>query len=202
MESEYPYRSGDVTHDVGRLWPPVVREIGSPPRSVCELGCGNGAFAKHLAALGHDVVGLDSSASGIQNAQASPSSARFVEASIYDEIAAEWRGRFDVVVAVEVLEHLMLPRELIRRARELLKVGGRLVITTPYHGYWKNLLIVLAGKFDSHFSPLWDGGHVKFFSRATLRSLVEEDLVVRRIGGAGRFPGLWKSLVLLAVKTE
>jgi 2-polyprenyl-3-methyl-5-hydroxy-6-metoxy-1,4-benzoquinol methylase len=201
-KNEYPYYGGDPPQDVRYLWPPVIEAIGAFPQSVCDLGCGNGAFGRRLAGLGHEVVGVDSSTSGIHNALAAVSGAKFLLRSIYDEIPGEMRGRFDVVVSMEVVEHLLLPRELIRRARELLRVGGRLILTTPYHGLAKNLLVVLSGRFDSHFSPLWDGGHVKFFSRSTLRKLVEEELVVERMWGTGRVPRLWKSLVLVGVKAE
>ena len=77
-------------------------------------------------------------------------------------------GTFDTVLSAEVVEHLFLPRELFARAREALGDGGRLVVTTPYHGYAKNLALAVFGQFDQHWVPLSDYGHIKFFSKATL----------------------------------
>jgi 2-polyprenyl-6-hydroxyphenyl methylase/3-demethylubiquinone-9 3-methyltransferase len=37
------------------------------------------------------------------------------------------------------------------------------VISTPFHGYWKNIALAVSGKFDDHFTALWNGGHIKFF---------------------------------------
>jgi hypothetical protein len=37
-------------------------------------------------------------------------------------------------------------------------------VSTPYHGYHKNLGLALSGKMDAHFTALWEGGHIKFFS--------------------------------------
>jgi hypothetical protein len=91
---------------------------------------------------------------------------------------------------------LYYPRELVKYARKCLKPNGRLIITTPYHGYWKNLLLAVSGKMDRHFTTLWDGGHVKFFSVATLSSLLEsEGFTNLKFDFAGRFPYLWKSML-------
>ena len=73
------------------------------------------------------------------------------------------------------------------------------MVSTPYHGYWKNLLLSVAGKWDSHHTALWDGGHIKFWSRSTLTKLLEANgFDVVDFKGAGRIYGLWKSMVLTA----
>jgi hypothetical protein len=80
-----------------------------------------------------------------------------------------------------------------------LKPDGYLVLTTPYHGYFKNLVLSILGKWDAHLSPLWEGGHIKFWSRATLtRLLAEANFEVIDFAGVGRVPYLWKSMVLVA----
>ena len=52
--------------------------------------------------------------------------------------------------------------------------GGEMIISTPYHGYLKNLALAITGKFDRHFTVLWDGGHIKFWSVKTLTKLLNE----------------------------
>ena len=77
--------------------------------------------------------------------------------------------------------------------------GGEIIISTPYHGYLKNLALALSGKLDAHFTALWDGGHIKFFSRNTLETLlVESGFEVTDFIGAGRWPYLWKSMLIKA----
>ena len=44
----------------------------------------------------------------------------------------------------------------------------------PHHGNLKNCAFALSGKLDAHFSALWDGGHIKFWSRRTLTALLQE----------------------------
>jgi 2-polyprenyl-6-hydroxyphenyl methylase/3-demethylubiquinone-9 3-methyltransferase len=78
------------------------------------------------------------------------------------------------VLSLEVVEHLYDPRAFARSAFDLLLPGGKLILSTPYHGYWKNLAIALFHHFDRHHGPLWDHGHIKFWSERTLTSLLVE----------------------------
>jgi 2-polyprenyl-6-hydroxyphenyl methylase/3-demethylubiquinone-9 3-methyltransferase len=106
---------------------------------------------------------------------------------------------FDVVVSTEVIEHVYAPRNLAKNAWHLLRPGGLLIMTTPYHGYLKNLVLALMGHFDAHFTALWDGGHIKFWSRRTLSILLSETGFTNiKFYGAGRCPLLWKSMVITA----
>jgi hypothetical protein len=73
------------------------------------------------------------------------------------------------------------------------------VVSTPYHGYLKNLAVSLAGKWDTHADPLWDCGHIKLWSRKTLaRLLTEAGFVDLRFRGAGRVPYMWMSMIMSA----
>ena len=57
--------------------------------------------------------------------------------------------------------------------------------------------MALTGKMDTHFTVLWDGGHIKFWSVKTLTKLLEEfgfEMVVFK--GSGRLPYLWKSMFI------
>jgi 2-polyprenyl-3-methyl-5-hydroxy-6-metoxy-1,4-benzoquinol methylase len=108
-------------------------------------------------------------------------------------------GLFDVVVSTEVVEHLFSPHLLPQFARRLLRENGKLIVSTPYHGYLKNLALSLAGKWDHHHTVLWHGGHIKFFSRETLTKLLEDNgFRVLSFHGVGRAPLLWKSMILVA----
>ena len=73
--------------------------------------------------------------------------------------------------------------------------------TLQSHGYFKNLAIAIAGKWDAHHSPLWDHGHIKFWSVRTLDKLLREAgfklIEFRRVG---RFPALAKSMIAIAYK--
>ncbi len=201
---EFPFESALPSHMHATLWP-VVRAFSEPLRPgmrLLDLGCGNGAMCGEYLALGCAVVGVDLSRSGIAIAREAHPQGRFEETHV-DETLLERLGEpsFDVVVSTEVVEHLYDPRTYARGCFAALKPGGRLVMTTPYHGYLKNLAIAVLGQWDSHANPLWDSGHIKLWSKATLGQLLSEaGFVNLRFRGAGRAPWLWKSLIVSADK--
>lgn len=59
---------------------------------------------------------------------------------------------------LEVIEHLYSPRQFVRRPYTALRPGGILIVTTPYWGYLKNLLLVLTNRIDHALTSLWEGG--------------------------------------------
>lgn len=202
---EYRYQSAQPTWANRYLWPHLVNVLeheSAAGAQLFELGCGSGATAAMLSERGYSVTGVDPSSSGIRVAKEAYPHIRFAERSAYDELAQEF-GAFDAVVSLEVIEHCYWPRRFADAILTLLKPGGLAVISTPFHGYWKNLALAIAGKFDFHWSPLWDGGHIKFWSERTLRALLEErGFTDVRFIRVGRIPPLAKSMIAVARKPK
>ncbi len=196
---EYQWDNEHASCSNPYIWDIVKDLLPSERSTVLDVGCGNGFLTAKITALGHDVQGLDSSTSGIDVASRSFPGARFHCASAYDDLKAF--GPVDCVVTSEVIEHLDKPKLFLRNIRDVLKPGGKLIITTPYHGYLKNLALSLVDGWDRHFSVDWDGGHVKFFSKKTLAKMLGDtgfgDLSFHP---AGRIYLLWKSIVFCARK--
>lgn len=165
-----------------------------------DLGCGNGSVAAYLAGQGWGVTGVDPSSEGIAQANTAFPHLRLEMGSAYDDLAAIY-GRFPVVLSLEVVEHVYAPRHFARTVFDLLEPDGMAIISTPYHGYLKNLALALTGRMDRHFTALWDHGHIKFWSVATLRALMTEagfvDVCFRRVG---RIPALAKSMIAIGKK--
>jgi 2-polyprenyl-3-methyl-5-hydroxy-6-metoxy-1,4-benzoquinol methylase len=195
----YPHRSSTPTHIHRWVWPQVKHLLPPAPGRVCDVGCGNGWASARLEALGYSVTGLDPSDEGIAIARGRGLTARFEEWGVYDATPADLRERFDAVVSLDVIEHLYFPRELARRAMELLCPGGTLILSTPYHGYVKNVALAITGRLDRHFAALRDHGHIKFFSGRTLTALLREAGFIEIAHfSCGRLPMLWKSMVVRA----
>lgn len=180
----------------------ILQELNASQR-VLDMGCGNGFVANEISKLGFEVHGVDRSPSGIQIARQTYPQVQFslgdVETAMVPDLFAS--ETFDAVVSTEVVEHVYNPRRFADNAFRLLKPSGSFVVSTPYHGYAKNLMLALTGKFDRHFTALWDGGHIKFWSRNTLSNLLlEKGFTDLKFLGAGRTPYVWKSMILVGRK--
>ncbi len=197
---DYGWRDGSAMASQAYLSKPIVTILNRlRARKVLDLGCGNGAFAHWLQAQGFEVVACDADIQGIQIGASRDSGVVFKHVGIYEPPEKLNCSGFDAVYATEVIEHLFAPAALPRFARSVLKPGGHLIVTTPYHGYLKNVLIALTGKWDYHHTALWEGGHIKFWSRRTLSTLLHDSgFEVVDFMGAGRICGLWKSMIVVA----
>ena len=200
----YKYQQSGEGFAHSYLLPILMDCLGECSGPVLDLGCGNGWIARCLLDAGFDVYGVDASISGVEIANGL-APGRFFQLDVQSgQLPVELDSiSFKTVISTEVIEHLYDPRGFLDFANRILtrggQSGGKMVVSTPYHGYLKNLVLALVGKTDSHFTVLWDGGHIKFFSRSTLESmLVERGFIVERFEGAGRIPYLWKSMLVAA----
>lgn len=135
--------------------------------NILEVGCGDGSFTRELAEHSSRVTAVDISASQIErNALAHPK-IKFVQHDVALTFPFE-NEAFDVIWCSEVLEHLFDPGFAVREMQRVLAPGGRLLVTVPYHGAFKDVLIALF-KWDEHFSPT--NPHIRFFTRKTLSKL-------------------------------
>lgn len=199
--SSYLYNDSNQGYSHSYIVPTVIKILKDFKNlRILELGCGNGYFCNVLTEMGHKVVGVDVSGTGIEIANKSFPGIRFIKSDVYDLLTNPILDgeSFDVVIAIEVIEHLRYPREFIKVAKKYLKREGLLLISTPYHGYLKNLAISLLNKWDNHFSVSWDVGHIKFFSVSTLRKmLVREGFNDISFRFSGRLPAFWKSMICI-----
>jgi SAM-dependent methyltransferase len=94
---------------------------------ILDAGCGTGQMLKHLEQLG-DAIGIDSSAQATSFAQ-SRGVKKLVRGSITDVPFPE--ATFDCIVALDVIEHIEDDFGILQSLHEVLKPGGRLIITVP-----------------------------------------------------------------------
>ena len=172
---------------------------------ILDAGCGGGGLVHALYMHGyHSLWGIDASESGIQLAQSHfPRIAeRYCRHNVYTaNLPIQLPSAYDVIISMEVIEHLYSPTQYIQNIYSWLNDKGYLLITTPYHGYLKNVAIAVAHQYDRHCNPLHEGGHIKFFSYKTLTALLlREGFAIEQFQGCGRMPFLWKSMILLARK--
>lgn len=189
----------------GYIGPAVIEILKSlPVRRVIDIGSGNGVLCNLLLESGYTVAGVEYDKQGFLISRNNYPKINFYNLGVGDdpsEIMKVEREPFDLVVSTEVIEHLFSPHLLPEFASRLLVDRGYLVISTPYHGYLKNLALSIFDKWDHHHTALWHGGHIKFWSRNTLTSLLEKSgFELVEFHGVGRAPFLWKSMIIVARK--
>jgi SAM-dependent methyltransferase len=139
------------------LW---IRRSSLPGRvRTLDAGSGNGAFAMYAARRGNEVTALSYSASDQARAERRAKAVglgdiRFLVADLreVDRLEAEL-GPFDQAYCLEVIEHILDDRKLLRDLARLIRPGGRLLLTTPYRRH--------RPVFGEGVNDREDGSHVR-----------------------------------------
>jgi SAM-dependent methyltransferase len=164
---------------------------------VLDLGCGAGRFVAALRDAGAVPVGVEVAEGALERARAVAPGADLRLLEPDGSIPLE-HGSVDLVWCSEVLEHVADGAHLLQEARRVLRPGGRILVTVPYHGRVKAVAIALA-RFDAHYDP--QGQHLRFFTRASLAAtLVAAGFAAPAITVAGGVPLLRESLVARAAR--
>jgi SAM-dependent methyltransferase len=140
-----------------------------PGERVLDLGCGAGRFLAALRDAGADPVGVEIAEAAAARARANVPGAD-VRVLERDGSLPLGHGEVDLVWCSEVLEHIPDVGHALLEVRRVLKGGGRVLLTVPYHGRLQAAAIALT-RFDAHFDPL--GQHVRFFTRTSLAAALE-----------------------------
>jgi 2-polyprenyl-6-hydroxyphenyl methylase/3-demethylubiquinone-9 3-methyltransferase len=122
----------------------IARTLGPGPRDVLDLGCGAGLLANELARAGHRVAGIDSLGENLAVARARDTTGSVCYA-VGDACALPYGdASFDVVCAMDLLEHVTTPARLVAEAGRVLRPGGLFFFHT-FNRTWQAHLVVIKG---------------------------------------------------------
>lgn len=176
---------GEVRADILPFVPPDAREV-------LEVGCGRGVTGRLLQErLGCRVTGVE------LNPVVAAEAARHLHRVLQGDVQTlDIEGRYDVVIALELVEHLVDSESFLARVRQLLAPGGRALFSIPNVGHWSIVDDLLAGRWDYLPIGLLCYTHYRFFTRRSLgdwlrRSGIERfELIPQRTELPDRFAGL------------
>src|ERR1051326_4770595 len=121
----------------------ICRIVGSEAR-VLDVGVNRGDFAVELTRTGNKVVGLDISSRAVEICQQQGIDA--YRLNVETEAIPASLGTFDVIVFLEIIEHLIDPIKTLRKLRAVLNDKGCLVLSTPNAAYIKWRLDLMRGR--------------------------------------------------------
>ena len=114
-------------------------------KSTLDVGCGAGLLAEPLARLGAEVTGLDASPEVIAIAREHAATMGLeIDYRVGD--VQELEGQFDLITAMEVIEHVADPAAFVTALAKRLAADGLLIMSTPNATGWSKLLMITVGE--------------------------------------------------------
>lgn len=153
----------------------MLEFITGNPKSVLELGCGEGVYGAELKKrFGCRVVGIEASEPVAREA-----AKRLDRVLVADLNTMDFSGleeKFDLVVANDVLEHLSDPWAVVARIKPQISEGGRFIASIPNMRCYKVLLnLLFKAEWRYVEAGILDRSHLRFFTRKTMQALFDEN---------------------------
>jgi SAM-dependent methyltransferase len=174
------------THIYNTSWEKVRRVFpAGGPYTVLDLGCGDGSLVEPIL-KSHDVLGIDTNAEAVREAYARGVHA--VKGSI-ENIFPFPDHSSDIVLALDILEHVVDMGFVFGEIKRVLKSDGNLIISIPNHFDLRARLDILRGKGiikwsqALHEKKSWDYAHLRFWTLKELEAMLRE---------YGLYPDMWQ----------
>jgi SAM-dependent methyltransferase len=178
-----PIETGPVLHD--QVAKALLARLPRGAR-LLDAGAGTGALSERLADLGFAVRAVDRDAARFR------SSVTFRKLDLEDRVEmqtflGESRGSFDAAIAVEVIEHVENPWQLVRDLLAAVRPGGLILITTPNLGSaFSRAWFFFRGRFAQFDVNDFAYGHIRPVSEMELRDMARRlDVTLEWVRPAG-----------------
>lgn len=153
----------------------ALLELVRPGARLLDLGAAGG----YMSELARERLGARVLAVDVDPGACEESRARGIEtieadvAALLDEGGLAPRGPFDQVMLADVLEHLRDPDSALAAVRGLLAEGGEIIVSLPNIAYVRARARLARGVWRYERTGIFDNTHLRFFTRATAREMVE-----------------------------
>jgi SAM-dependent methyltransferase len=149
-----------------RARPEILEHVPRSARRVLDLGCATGATGAALKQRQPaEVVGVE-----LEPEYAREAATRLDHVITADAETAAPGGRFDALIAADILEHLKDPWSALRRYAALLEPGATVVVSLPNVGHWSTYAHLVAGSWPRRPEGIFDATHLRWF---TLRDAID-----------------------------
>jgi 2-polyprenyl-6-hydroxyphenyl methylase/3-demethylubiquinone-9 3-methyltransferase len=160
----------------------IAAEFGRDPTAdrpfaglrLLDIGCGGGLLSEPMARLGADVVGADAAARNIPVARVHAAQSGLAidyRHTTAEALAAEGE-RFDVILNMEVVEHVADPLAYLTACRELLNPGGLMIASTLNRNPKSYLMAIIGAERVMRWLPRGTHDWSKFITPDELFDLL------------------------------
>lgn len=145
-------------------------ELTGKDKKVLEVGCATGYISKNLKKNGCYVVGIEIDKNAAEVAK------RYCDEVITGDIETLElpSDKFDVILFMDVLEHLKDPESVLKKVMNNLKEDGIVIVSVPNIANWKIRLNLLFGNFNYTTIGILDETHLRFFTYKTIKKLIDK----------------------------
>ncbi len=142
---------------------------------ILDIGCGGGLVCEPLARLGAHVTGIDASEKNIaiSTAHATQSGLGIEYRAIPAETLHAEGAQFDVVLALEIIEHVADTQAFMAACMGLIRPGGILIVTTLNRTTWSFGMAIVGAEYILRWLPRGTHDWHKFLRPSELARLVE-----------------------------
>ena len=183
---------------------------------VLDVGCHTGIMGEVLKDRKQcKVIGIDTDIDALHIARGRLQAALLIDIEQNDwadHLRNEGYHNFDVIIFGDVLEHTQQPERILLHAKELLKLGGTIIVSVPNIANWRIRFGLLFGRFDYTESGILDRTHLRFFTKRSAIALLENaGYSVSSMNVAGyslphwlirMFPGLFAVQIVMSAKPK
>jgi 2-polyprenyl-3-methyl-5-hydroxy-6-metoxy-1,4-benzoquinol methylase len=151
-----------------------VVQLANDARKILEIGAGSGSITEHLVSPSTDVVALEINPSSIEKLKKYTQHVYQVDlnqCSWPDTLSGF--GKFDAVIAADVLEHLYDPWTVLKGMKSLLSKSGSVILSLSHLGHCAALASLIQGDFEYKDWGLLDKTHIRFFGVHDIQALYE-----------------------------
>ena len=160
---------------------------------ILDFGAGEGALSERLFDMGYKIIAADKDAENFKSKNCDFSLINFDQPDEVDAFTLKHTNQFDVVLGVEVIEHVQDQWKYVRQLMTMAKPGGIILITTPNTTSWLSRMIFLfTGRFHQFADSDLSYGHINPVSPW------EIELIMKGVGaqdlelfGAGTLPAIY-----------
>ncbi len=188
-------RGDDSSYKLDRLEKFIPKEKNL---NVLDFGCGDARILKKIGDKTWIKTGVDVSEVIINKNRKNIKNIKF-DVIVDGKKLPFKKNMFDLIISTDSIEHVYNTKLAFKELSRILKPNGKIIFTTPYHGFIKNLVIILSNNFDNIFDPL--GAHIRFFTKDSMsKCLIQSGIKPIKFAYYGRFYPLSRGMIICGRK--